>query len=204
MEHGNGVRTSLHSLVLFEECKAILGLDDREDILSRYCLIAATSTIEQYCRRRLLHKKRFEFLPFYGDYLFSLREYPVREILAVYRTRALKETTSEPEVRLEADLYHTIPERGELEDIPFCLSVSPALGLVRELSGLRVHYRAGYVPGKVPPDLASACLELAAWNMSRYRGRRIGITGNVKGDRLEPSIPEQVRELLEPYRRRVI
>jgi hypothetical protein len=27
------------------------------------------------------------------------------------------------------------------------------------------------------PDLAAACLELAAWNMARYRGR-IGVTGN--------------------------
>jgi hypothetical protein len=35
----------------------------------------------------------------------------------------------------------------------------------------RVHYVAGYRPGKAPADLASACLELAAWNMSRYKGR---------------------------------
>ena len=59
------------------------------------------------------------------------------------------------------------------------------------------------------PDLASLCLELAAWNMSRYKGRRIGITGNVRGsgkdgEHLEASMPENVRLLLEPYQRRVI
>jgi hypothetical protein len=45
--------------------------------------------------------------------------------------------------------------------------------------------------------------------MSRYRGRRIGMTGNVRGkgqdgEHLEVSIPENVRLLLEPYRRRVL
>jgi hypothetical protein len=79
----------------------------------------------------------------------------------------------------------------------------------------RVQYWAGYAPGRAPPDLASACLELAAWNMSRYRGRRIGLTGNVRGsgfatrggadgEHLETTMPENVRGLLEPYKRRVI
>jgi hypothetical protein len=204
MDNKTGAQIALHSLIPLEDFKAILGLDDREDALSRYCLTTAAYTIEQYCKRRLLRKKRFEFLPFYGDYVFPLRDYPVREILAVYQTHALKEA-----VIVEPDLYHTMPDCGELEDIPFCLSVSPALRLVRELSGLKVHYRAGYSIGKAPPDLASACLELAAWNMSRYRGRRIGITGNVRGkgqdgEHLEASMPENIRQLLEPYRRRTI
>jgi hypothetical protein len=195
---------ALHSLTPLEDFKAILSVDDREDALSRYCLVTATYAIEQYCKRRLLRKKRFEFLPFYGDYIFPLRDYPVREVLAVYQTHALKEA-----IIVEPDLYRTIPDCGEFEDIPFRLSVSPALRLVRGLSGLKAHYRAGYAPGKAPPDLASACLELAAWNMSRYRGRRIGMTGNVRGsgkdgEHLEQSMPENVRQLLEPYRRRML
>jgi hypothetical protein len=206
----------LHSLIPLADFKAILSIDDREvnsfqpPSLAAFCLITATYTIEQYCKRRLLRKKGFEFFPFYGDYIFPLRDYPVREILAVYQIHALKEA-----IIVEPDLYHTIPECGELEDIPFCLSVSPALRLVREVSGLKVHYRAGYIPGKegtphgVPSDLASACLELAAWNMSRYRGRRIGMTGNVRGsgkdgEHLEASMPENVRQLLEPYQRRMV
>jgi uncharacterized phiE125 gp8 family phage protein len=199
MENG-----TIYTLIPMADFKAVLGIDDREDALSRYCLVTATYTIEQYCKRRLLRKKRFEFLRFYGDYVFSLRDYPVREVLAVFQTHALKEA-----IIVEPDLYHTMPDCGELENIPFCLSVSPALRLVRGLSGLKVHYRAGYGYGKAPPDLASACLELAAWNMTRYKGRRIGMTGNVRGggkdgEHLEASMPENVRLLLEPYRRGVI
>jgi hypothetical protein len=72
----------LHSLIPLEDFKAILGLDDREDALGRYCLIIATYTIEQYCKRRLLLKRHFERITAYGDLLLPLGEYPVREMLA--------------------------------------------------------------------------------------------------------------------------
>jgi hypothetical protein len=194
----------LHSLTPFEEFKTILGIDDREDALSRYCLITATYTIEQYCKRRFFTKKHFERIEFSGDLLLPLREYPVREVLAVY---ALYHAAG-PEM-VEPEFYGLCPEIEERLDIPHALRLSPALGRLPGLTAVKAVYRAGYRPGKAPADLASACLELAAWNMSRYRGRRIGITGNVRGngkdgEHLEVSMPENVRQLLEPYKRRVI
>jgi uncharacterized phiE125 gp8 family phage protein len=208
--------TLIYSLIPLTDFRAILSLDDREDTLSRYCLTTATYTIERYCMRRLLRRKNTGYLTFTGDYIFSLREYPVREVLAVYALDGIA-GTGEP---LEPDYYRIIPdlegETGEEpEDMVYSLSLSPALFRGRGLSSVKVVYRAGYVPGEtgdpygIPADLASACLELAAWNMARYRGRRIGMTGNIRGSRkdgehLELSMPENVRRLLEPYRRRTI
>jgi hypothetical protein len=211
MSNGTGVQNpSLHSLIPLEDFKAILGLDDREDALSRFCLTTATFTIEQYCKRRLFLKKHFDRIEFHGDLFLPLGEYPVREMLAVYIVGAFGETGK----LLEPDFYRIIPdletETGEgPEDMPYSLSISPALNRGRGFSAVKAVYRAGYAPGKAPADLASACLELAAWNMSRYRGRRIGMTGNIRGngkdgEHLEASMPENVRQLLEPYRRRVI
>jgi hypothetical protein len=238
-----GQKPALHTLIPLEDFKAILGLDDRDDTLSRYCLITATYTIEQYCRRRLFvrrHFERFEYAgdllqgpdTFHNDYTFFwpqepacagevspysenrltgspalvgvLREYPVREVLAVYAYCY----SAEPELA-EPEFYGLCPEIEERLDIPHTLRLSPALGRLSGLTAFKAVYRAGYVPGKVPADLASACLELAAWNMTRYRGRRIGMTGNIRGngkdgEHLEASMPENVRGLLEPYRRRVI
>jgi uncharacterized phiE125 gp8 family phage protein len=179
---------ALHSLVSLGEFKNLLGIDDREDALCRFVLIASTYTIEQYCKRRLLRIRRPEFFPFHGDYVFPLREYPVREILSVHQTHAQQEA-----IIVDSALYHTLPECGAMEDIPFCLSVTPAVRLVRGLSGLRVLYRAGYAAGRVPADLASACLELAVWNFNRYRGQQ-----------LEGAMPENVKTLLEPYKRKTI
>ncbi|GHV81840.1 hypothetical protein AGMMS49991_03980 [Spirochaetia bacterium] len=206
----------LHSLIPLEDFKLLLGIDDREDIISRFCLITATWTIEEYCTRRLFLKKHFERIETLGDLLLPLREYPVREVLAVYALGGFNETGE----LIAPELYRTIPdlkdETGEEpENMIYTLALSPALNGGRGIRTVKAVYRAGYGCGEAPPDLASACLELAAWNMSRYRGRRIGIVGNVRGagfvarggvdgEHLEASMPENVRCLLEPYRRRTI
>ena len=197
-------RPALHTLIPLEDFKALLGVDDREDKISRFCLVTATYAIEQYCKRRFLMKKHFERIEFAGDLLLSLREYPVREVLAVY---AIYHTAG-PELA-EPEFYGLCPEIEERLDIPHALRLSSALGRLPGLTAFKAVYRAGYSPGKAPADLASACLELAAWNMARYRGKRIGMTGNVRGsgkdgEHLETSMPENVRLLLEPYKRRVI
>jgi hypothetical protein len=205
---------SLHTLIPLADFKALLGIDDREDTLSRFCLITATFTIEQYCRRRLILKRHFERIEVYADLILPLREYPVREVLAVYGLDAMGGAGK----LIEPDFYQIIPDLeeeegcdpcGSLEDTVYSLTLSPAYRQGGALAGIKAVYRAGYVPGKAPPDLASACLELAAWNMARYRGRRIGLTGAVRGkgqdgEHLEPSMPENVRQLLEPYKRRTI
>ena len=110
---------------------------------------------------------------------------------------------------LEPDFYNVIPDCGTDEDIPFSLSLSRALERHQGLAAFKAVYWAGHSVGNAPPDLASACLEFAAWNMNRYRGRRIGMTGNVRGtgkegEHFELSMPENVWSLLEPYRRKVI
>jgi hypothetical protein len=204
MDSETRIQKPLHSLVPLTDFKAILGLDDREDSLSRYCLITATFTIEEYCKRRFFMKKHFERVEPDGGLFLPLREYPVWEILAVYAHCS----TTGPEL-VEPEFYGLCPDIEEQLDVPHALRLSPALGRLPGLTAFKAVYRAGYTPGKAPADLASACLELAAWNMSRYRGRRIGMTGNVRGsgkdgEHLEASMPENVRQLLEPYRRKTI
>jgi hypothetical protein len=71
---------ALHSLIPLADFKALLGIDGRDDKISRFCLITATYTIEQYCLRRLFLKRHFELIAYNGDPLLPLREYPVREV----------------------------------------------------------------------------------------------------------------------------
>ena len=184
-----------------EDFKALMGVDDREDKIARFCLVTASLTIEQYCKRRFIRKKHFERIAYSGDLLLPLREYPVSKILAVY-------VWGKGEI-LEPDFYQVIPDCSTEFDLPFDISLSPAMQRYRGLSAVKVVYWAGYAHNKVPEDLSTACLELAAWNMNRYRGRRIGMTGTIRGtgkdgEHFEMSMPENVRSLLEPYRRKVI
>ncbi len=182
-----------------------MGVDDREDKLSRFCLVTSTLSIERYCRRRLLRKKYFETIEFYGDLVLFLKEYPVREIFAVFSLNNLSMSNGEI---LEPDFYRVVPDCGTNTDVPFSIELSPAVKRLR-CNAVRVNYIAGYAADRVPTDLAAACLELASWNFNRYKGKRIGLTGNIKGsgkegEHFEMSMPENVRELLEAYRRKVI
>jgi len=192
---------NLYTLMPLVVFKGLLGIDDREDKLATFSLVTSTFTIEQYCQRRLLRKKHFEVIEYIGDLLLPLREYPVKEVLAVF-------LHGNGEI-LEPDFYSVIPDCGSDYDLPFNLSLSRALLRYSGLSSIKAVYWAGYDQEFVPADLAAACLELASWNMNRYRGRRVGMTGNVRGsgkegEHFEMSMPENVRVLLEPYKRRVI
>jgi len=204
MSNGKKMR-SLYSLIPLEDFKAVLNVDDRDDKLSCYCLTTATYSIEEFCHRRLTEKKYFEDLAFWGDRALPLSHYPVRKILAVYRMGNREWGAGNWEM-LDPELYRLVPEcRAEL-DIPCCLILAKGVRLLQGEFSLRVVYRAGFSCGKAPVDLASACLELAAWNMARYKGRKIGITGNGRGqgERLEIAMPENVRGLLEPYRLKLL
>jgi hypothetical protein len=220
---------SLHSLISLENFKSLLSIDDREDKLAQFCLVTSTYTIEEYCKRKLLRKKHFEWNEYDGDLLIPLREYPVSKVLAVY-------LVGNGEL-LEPDFYNVIPDCGTDYDLPFRLVLSRAIQRQSGISSIKAVYWAGYVvkphpcgfttrsfcdaktPAKalntaasmppVPPDLSAACLELASWNMNRYRGRRVGMSGIVRGggkdgEHFELSMPENVKQLLEPHRRKVI
>ena len=190
---------NLYTLIPLEDFKSLLGVDDRDDKISRFCLVTSTLRIEEYCKRKLLRKKQFETIEYTGDLLLPLREYPVCKILAVFTNGEI----------IEPDFYNIVPDCGILEDTPFYLSLSPALKRYINLNTIKAVYWSGYQLGKVPADLASACLELASWNLKRYKGNRIGMTGNIRGsgrdgEHFEMTMPENVKSLLEPYRRKTI
>ena len=200
----NKQETNIFSLLPLEEFKALAGIDDREDRSARFCLVTATLTIEQYCRRKLLQKNHFEYIDFYGDLVVPLKEYPVSKVEAVYSIFSIS-----PSGFIEPELYQIIPDCGCNEDIPFSLVFSPAVRRLRGLNAIKVVYCAGYSFGNVPDDLKAACFELASWSLNRYRGKRIGMSGNIRGagmqgEHFELSMPENVRLLLEPYRRKTI
>jgi hypothetical protein len=180
----------------------ILGIDDREEKLAKFCLVTSTFTIEQYCKRRLLKKQHSEVFEFSRDLFFTLREYPV---ISIKNNHLILNNGQ----RIFREHFCVVPDCGSDLDIPFAIELSPILKRYRGFTAIKVVYTAGYSFGNVPQDLVAACLELASWNMSRYRGQRIGMTGNVRGsgkdgEHFELAIPQNVRALLEPYKRKVI
>ena len=165
---------NLHTLIPLETFKTLQGVDDRDDKLSSFYLLAATFSIENYCKRDLLRKKHNENIRF-DDIILPLKEYPVSKIISVFangeiNNLALKGGILNPShTIIEPDFYHTVHGCGVGEDIPFYLSFTPAIKRYRNLKTIKVMYWAGYQQGKVPADLANACMELAIWNLRRKK-----------------------------------
>jgi hypothetical protein len=70
---------------------------------------------------------------------------------------------------IEPEFYRVLPDCSTDIDIPFSIEFSPAL-VRMGCTAIKAIYLAGYAHNSVLADLAVACLELASWNMSRYRG----------------------------------
>ena len=69
---------SLKTFIPLEDFKTLMGVDDREDRTARFCLVTATLSIEQYCKRKFLRQQYFETIRLTKNNLvLSLREYPV-------------------------------------------------------------------------------------------------------------------------------
>ena len=181
-------KNELYSLISLRDFKAILGIDDREDTIAKVCLINATMAIEKYCKRKLLQKKHCEKIEYSGETFLLLQEYPVVSM------KKEQITMNNGEI-LDTRFYSIFPDFGDEIDLPCYMTLSNKLKKIRDLKYIQVIYNAGYSAINVPADLASACLELAAWNLDRYRGRQI------EG---KEGMPLQVRQLLEPYKRKVL
>ena len=224
MEDTN-TKNDLHTLIPLDEFKALMGVDDRDDKTARFCLVTSTLTIEEYCKRKFLRKQYFEVFKWSGHLVLILKEYPVSEILAVYTYNDLQ-VSENCGMILEPEFYRPMIGNDYNEGIPFELLLSPSLKPY-QLKMIKVIYSAGYVsksneyltdneklpdkymPLVVPANLSAACLELAAWNFNRYKGKRIGMSGNIRGagvqgEHFEMTIPENVKALIEPYRRKTI
>ena len=193
-------KDGLYSLIPLEEFKALMGVDDRDDKTARFCLVTASLTIENYCKRKFLQKQYFETFQLKEKSLVILKEYPVSEIIAVYQI--------DNESLIEPQFYRPMIGNDYNEEMPFELLLSSSLKPHR-ISAIKVIYLAGYAVGSFPADLSAACLELATWNMNRYRGQRVGMSGNIRGagvqgEHFEMSMPENVRCLIEHYKRKTI
>jgi len=197
----------LHTLIHLDDFKALMGIDEREEKQARFCLTTATLNIEQYCKRSFLRKQYFETVKFTGNLIIPLKEYPVTEILTVYTYNKAQLILTNGDV-LEPEFYRPMLGNDYNTELPFELLLSASL-VPYKLAAVKVIYWAGYKICDLPTDLAAACMELAMWSMNRYRSRRIGITGNIRGsgaqgEHFENSMPENVKAMIEPYRRKVL
>jgi len=81
---------------------------------------------------------------------------------------------------VETEFCRVVPDCGSNEDYPYSIEFSPAVARMG-CKTIKAVYCGGYEHKNIPAAFAAACLELSSWNLNRYRGRLIGVTGNIRG-----------------------
>lgn len=168
----------VHTLASLGECRRQLGLDERDDSLTLFLLIAATYTVENHCRRCLLRKDIREYFDSTGDNALFLREYPVRDVLGVHEDqnhRFMESSLIDPEH------YYCTPEISIPEDTIHTLTLIPPYRLQKGTKTIKITYSAGYDLAEVPMDLKQAVLDalrrlLTVRNRAELDGRFVNNT----------------------------
>ena len=186
--------------------KDLLGSDDRDDALIETLIESCASRIERYLMRRVRERSISQYFDSVGEREIVLSEYPVRSVSSIWCD---PERAFGDETKLDGAAWYcaTVPY-DVFEDLPAALIFDPFLSLPIGSRIIRVDYTAGYPLEAMPEDLQLATAELVAWELRRVKSKQIGVSGLVptsgRMERtvLEMQMPANVREMLEPYRRR--
>lgn len=194
------------SLVSLAWCKDLLSTDERDEATMSLVISSCSTRIEQYLMRRIVERTIVTHFDSVGARELVLPEYPVRSVASV---RCDCERVFGEDAELEEGSWYcaTVPY-DVFEDLPAVLIFDSFLPLPIGSRIIRVEYAAGYPLDHMPEDLQLATAELVAWELRRVKSKQIGVSGLVptsgRMERavLEMQMPENVREMLETYRRR--
>ena len=195
------------NLVSLSTCRDLLSIDDRDESILALVVASSSARVERYLMRRILEGNFSGEFDSLGQRDIVLSEYPVRNVISV---RCDPERVFGDETKLADNAWYcaTVPY-DILEDLPAVLIFDPFVSLPIGRRIIRVEYTAGYPLDAIPEDLKLATMELVAWEFRRVKSKQVGVSGFVptsgRMERtvLEMQMPENVREMLEPYRRRM-
>jgi len=193
-------------IVSISACKELLSIDDRDDTILALVIASSSARVERYLMRRVLEHDFCAVFDSVGQRDLVLSEYPVRNVASV-RCDPMRVFGDETRLADNAWYCATVPY-DVLEDMPAVLIFDPFHSLPVGRQIIRIEYTAGYPLEQMPEDLKLATVELVAWELRRVKSKQIGVSGLVptsgRMERtvLEMQMPANVREMLEPYRRR--
>ena len=194
------------NLVSLSACTELLSIDDRDEAILALLVASSSARVERYLTRQILEHNFLGEFDSLGQRDVVLSEYPVRNVTSVCCD---PERVFGDDTKLADNAWYcaTVPY-DVFEDLPGSLIFDPFLTLPFGRRVIRVEYTAGYPLDAMPEDLKLATLELVAWELRRVKSKQIGVSGLVptsgRMERtvLEMQMPANVREMLEPYRRR--
>ena len=189
------------TLVPFEQLQTFMELEDSEEGIINMLSFSATTEIENHTHRILYEREIGEFHDGYNQNSIELKEYPVTEVNRISIRQFTKLCAFIP---LESEAYTCQTQENGFSTIFLQNNYSFPKGQ----QNIKVLYTAGYNSETLPDDLQMAVCETVSWLYKRMKARQIGVTQLVdernRASRFtyDKTLPDHVREILEPYRKK--
>lgn len=192
----------LVNLVSWEECKKLLDIDSREKAFIELLIFSASAEIETYTNRKLKQRDIRELQDGCMQNELTLKQYPLKEITSL---KIDNERNYPEETIVNTDYYKCfIPYSEDDRETPSEIILAEGYLFPKGRNNIEIIYKAGYLDEEMPEDLKTAVIELVEWNYKRLKNRQIGETNLKYGEKtqLETTIPKNIRDLLDPYKRK--
>ena len=190
------------NLISWEDCKELLDVPYKEKTFIELLIFSASAEIETYTNRKLRQRELCELHDGYNQNEIIIEHYPVKEIISL---KVDNECKYPEDTIVSKDFYNChIPSANDDGEYQSEIILAAGYAFPKGRNNIEVIYNAGYKEEDTPVDLKTAAAELVEWTYKRLNNRQIGEVNLKYGQKtqLSTKIPDHVRELLEPYRRK--
>lgn len=195
-----------YAFIDFDYLKDVLEIDERDKARAELLILSVCMGIENHIQRIVSERSVTEYHDGYGQAEIVLREYPVKEITALYcsKERVFAEADRVKEDYYSCDLM-SADEAGERQST---ITLKSGYYFPKARGAVKIVYAAGYKKDEVPEDMKTAAVEYFDWQFKRLKARQIGVAGLINEKRgreralLEKTMPEHVKDILTNYRRK--
>ena len=176
-------------------------MSSKEKTFIELLIFSASAEIETYTGRKLKQRQIRELNDGCSQSEIILKQYPVKEVTSL---KVDNERNYQEETIVSNEYYSCfIPNQDDLE-YQSEIILAQGYSFPNGRNNIEVIYTAGYLDEEVPEDLKTAVTELVEWSFKRLNNRQIGEINLKYGQKtqLATRIPEHVRDLIEPYKRK--
>ena len=186
----------VYDLTTIEAVKLMTGANTEDDSRTQELITKASFFANNYTGRILASQTFTEYYDGDGSTILFLNNYPITSVTTVHQDsdRAFGSDTL-----IDATDYLTYADNRKLYGI--------GTRWFKDIQTIKVVYVAGYVIGSIPEDLVNTITMLVDFWFKEYSAHRFGVTSTgTDTNRItyEKNIPAEIKEMLNPYVKKVI
>jgi len=186
----------IYDLTTIAAVKDITGAAAADDAITQTLITAASYWANKYTSRILAQQTFTEYYDGDDSNILFLKNYPIDSVTTVHQDsdRAFAASSL-----IAATDYFTYADNRNL--------ISDGVSWEKGIQTIKVVYVAGYAIGSIPEDIVNAVTMLVDLWTKEYKAHRFGVTSTgTETNRItyEKNVPAEIKEMLNPYKKRVI